>query len=94
MEIREMLEQQMKKPEVYRFQIGQTVRVLNCVVEDGQTPDYWAGAICTVTSRYTTPIGRAVWYKLYFKPQHVIAPFSEDHLDHRYILQCDEPRET
>jgi hypothetical protein len=31
-----------------QFSIGQKVRVLKKVVEDGQTPSYWAGAIATV----------------------------------------------
>jgi hypothetical protein len=71
-------------PHPYLFKIGQTIRVRVKVIEDGQTPLYWAGAKAKVISRLCTGLHKEHWYKVYLESHNVTCDFSEEELDLRY----------
>ncbi len=45
------------------FEVGQKVRVRKRVVQDGQTPKFWAGAVVMVESRLCSGMHKE-WYQL------------------------------
>lgn len=86
----DLLMEAYRKPDPlpYLFRIGQRVRVLHKVIDDGATHDFWDGAIGNVTERMTTGIHKEHWYvvRIPFKR----ATFREDELDRRYISSITE----
>lgn len=68
----------------YYYEVGQKVRVCKKVLEDGQTPRFWAGAVCEVVKRYASMIHKDHWYKLRH-PNGNEDEFREYELDYRYI---------
>ena len=66
----------------YLFQVGQTARVKKKVIEDGQTPYFWAGAKVKILARYTTCLHKDHFYYVAFG-EHV-EEFMEYELDLRY----------
>ena len=71
-------------PKPYLADIGQTVRVLKRVTEDGQTPAWWAGAICVVEKRMTSGLLKEHSYKLRHENNRT-CDFKESELDRRYL---------
>lgn len=77
-------------PKQYLFDVGQVVRVRNFVVEDGQTPGYWAGARAVVDRRWTTGLHKDHIYHLRLdRPSGpVTCEFREYELDSRFRRQA------
>lgn len=74
-------------PNPFMFQVGQQVRVVKSVVNDGQTHKCWAGAIATITRRYCTGLHKEHWYEvsLSYNGSLLKNEFREDEFDFRYI---------
>jgi recombinational DNA repair protein (RecF pathway) len=70
-------------PNPYLFEVGQRARVLKRVVEDGQTPKAWAGAIVTVERCWTTGLHKDHIYVVR-RADGIVCEFKEDELDARY----------
>lgn len=66
------------------FEIGQTVRVLQSVTDDGQTPQFWAGALVKVIGQRCTMIHKEWLVKLEYSPG-VEDWFKCVELDYRFI---------
>lgn len=75
-------------PNPFPFQVGQRVRIRVGVVEDGQTPALWAGAMAIVESRHCTGIHKQHYYKLRYE-QGQLDEFKEEELDARYAKKRD-----
>ena len=73
----------MPDPKPYLFQVGQTVRIIKRVIDDGQTPLYWSGAKVIVQSRGCTPLFKTHVYVLKH-PNGAEDQFVEEELDRRY----------
>lgn len=72
------------------FRAGQRVRVLRFVANDGQTPDYWAGAVCTCLSRRAVGVLQKRWSYLLQHANGQIAAFQEYELDQRFTPKQDK----
>lgn len=70
-------------PNPYLFEVGQTVRLRKGRSDDGQTPEYWDGAIVTVVSRHCTGMMKYHYYKVRY-PGGPTCDFEEDEFDMRY----------
>jgi hypothetical protein len=82
--IPEIFEKAMKEPAPpFAFQEGRKVRILKRVVEDGQTPLYFSGAIGLIKKRCIMGILMKTPY-YYVEVNSHTEPFSEEELDHRY----------
>lgn len=73
-------------PNPFLFKVGQKVRVLKKVVDDGQTPHYWAGSICEVIGRSSSFLHKDHWYALKHTNGFTDL-FSEEELDNRYAIR-------
>jgi uncharacterized protein YodC (DUF2158 family) len=71
-------------PNPFIFQVGQMVRLKKGRSDDGQTPEYWDGAIVKVVSMYSTGLLKNHWYKVLHAGQNVTCDFEEDEFDQRY----------
>lgn len=78
-------------PRPYLFEVGQTVRVVKSVVNDGQTPKHWAGATGSVERRKTTGLHKDHWYVVRHATGNVTCEFREDELDRRYARRVAAP---
>jgi hypothetical protein len=65
------------------YEVGQAVRVLKGLSQDGQTPKFWDGAIAKVISRGSSPVMKIHSYRLQH-PNGAIDDFREEELDRRY----------
>lgn len=84
--ISEMLVAAMNKPDSnpFLFEVGQTVRVVKRVIDDGQTPEHWSGAMGTVISQRCTMLSKRHWYKVKHAGRNCTCDFEEDELDFRF----------
>ena len=60
------------------------MRVCKDVVNDGQTPKFWAGAVVTIERFYGTVLVKSHWYRLRHD-NGASDEFKEDELDRRYM---------
>jgi hypothetical protein len=70
-------------PNPFLFNLGQVVRVRKKVINDGQTPLFWAGAKVRVLSRNCSCLTKSHWYVLQH-PNGAQDHFQEYELDRRY----------
>lgn len=67
------------------FAVGQVVRVIRGVSNDGQTHHSWNGAIAVVVRRYTTGLSKEHRYVITNKATAATDDFGQRELDHRYV---------
>ena len=68
----------------YLFRVGQVVRILKNVVEDGQTPEYYSGAKVIIISTHCTMLLKEHYYKVRHLENNKICIFKEDEIDGRF----------
>ena len=66
------------------FRVGQTVRVLKRIIDDGQTPHYWSGAKGECISVNIAGLIRKVWVYQVRHPNGNMCEFKEEELDYRF----------
>lgn len=75
----------MKKPETDSpFEVGQKVKVLKKVLEDGQTPEFWTECLVEVISVGATMLHKE-WTVTLKHPNGATDRFKAEELDWRYI---------
>lgn len=81
----ELLAKRYAEPPDYpaSFQHGQMVRVCKAVIQDGQTPHFWSGAVCKITNVRCTGMHKEWWYEL-THDNGAVDWFDERDLDMRY----------
>lgn len=75
-----------KKIKPFLYEVGQKVRIRKNIVQDGQTPEYWSGALCQILSRQN--VGMFLpkhMYKVRLLHGDKICDFFEYEIDMRYI---------
>lgn len=70
----------------FLYEVGQKVRVSKKVAMDGQTPEYWAGALVQILSRRHADILQyRHLYKVKLLHAEKTCEFFEDEFDRRFI---------
>lgn len=75
-------------PKPFLFKEGQKVRLKKGRSNDGQTPEYWNGAMVTVVSMYSTGLMKYHWYKVRY-PGGPTCDFEEYEIDMRYSKRSE-----
>jgi len=91
--LKDLFDKQLKKRKdvTFKFTVGQKVRILENVIDDGQTPKEYAGAIGVIVQQQVAGIALPEpWYVVGLPTgkYHIISrtcAFREDELDDRYI---------
>ena len=75
-----------KNHKPFLYEVGQKIRVSKKVIMDGQTPDYWGGAICQILRRSRTGIiSDKHLYRVRILHKDKTCEFFEEELDRRFI---------
>lgn len=89
-----LLEHMVKPPETdCPFEIGQTVRILKSVTEDGQTPEFWAGAKVEVIGTRNTMLHKE-WLVKCRHENGAEEYFKSYEVDWRYIKNKNNKKLT
>lgn len=75
-------------PKPYLFQVGQKVRILKKVIDDGQTPYFWADSVCEIIKRRSTLFSKRHVYFLRHE-NSCVEGFLEEELDARYARRIN-----
>jgi hypothetical protein len=68
----------------FLFKVGQLVRPLKKVIDDGQTKEYWIYGKSIIISRTRTMFSKRNYYRLEH-PNGATDDFEEDELDYRFV---------
>ena len=85
-----LLADRVDKP--FLFSEGQLVRIKKGVINDGQTPLYYAGATVEIISCHRTSLYRNNYYIVYFAEKNATCEFTEDEIDQRGKKRDDSCR--
>lgn len=73
------------------FYVGQAVKPVKSVLDDGQTEAYWLEEKSTVSKQVRTMLSKRNYYRLQH-PNGAIDDFEQDELDHRYVKRGNYER--
>lgn len=69
----------------FLYEVGQKVRVRKGRSFDGQTPEYWDGALGKIVYKNHTLFSKTHFYRIQHLENNKICEFEEYELDRRYI---------